>query len=486
MRGFSISLRLAIWYASNLFCGLAIFGVVMWFVLTNSVTAWKDRTLDGRASRVETLLRALPPRRSDMTLPELDELVGVLPEGQLIQVIGMDNKRLFPLDPSPIRDSLGALVCRTPSIGNTTVGNSMYRRLCRPVDYEGKPGYLVVCSSLLEDQTLLRSFTSTLIELIPILLAVSGLGGYSLSRRALRPVDLLISEAQSITADDLSRRLPVPQAKDELQRLAHAWNELLSRLELAMRRVAQFTADASHELRNPIAYIRATAEFHLQNADLDEMSRDGFLEIAAETRSTTELLENLLLLARADAGHTPPEVSDVDARSQLRDVCERIEPLANAKNQILVRGFATASYPLILSIDPSHLRRLVLILLDNAVKYTPSGGTIRIDCELADGFLLQVSDTGIGIPREARPRIFDRFYRVDTSRADANPGVGLGLAIAKWIVDLYGGEISVQSDLGRGATFQVLLPGHIVSGAASKSSAHKSSRDAGIPASHST
>ena len=108
--------------------------------------------------------------------------------------------------------------------------------------------------------------------MIPILLAFSGLGGYSLSRRALRPVDLLISEAQSITAEDLSRRLPVPQAKDELQRLAYASNDLLSRLELAMRRVAQFTADASHELRNPIAYIRATAEFHLQNADLDEMS----------------------------------------------------------------------------------------------------------------------------------------------------------------------------------------------------------------------
>jgi two-component system heavy metal sensor histidine kinase CusS len=314
-------------------------------------------------------------------------------------------------------------------------------------------------------------------------LAVSSLGGYSLSRRALKPVALLISEAQSITAQDLSRRLPVPEVKDELQQLAHTWNELLSRLEVAMRRVTQFTADASHELRNPIAYIRATAQFHSQNVDLDEMSRDGFLEIVEEARRTGELLENLLLLARADVGHTSPEVSDVDARSQLGAVCDRIEPIARAKNLILVRGFAATNYPLILSIDASHLRRLVLILLDNAVKYTPPGGTIRIDCEFADGLHLQVSDTGIGTPQEARLRIFDRFYRVDISRADDNPGVGLGLAIAKWIVELYGGEISVQSDSGRGATFQVLLPRHIVSGAASKHSPHK---DAAIPASHST
>jgi signal transduction histidine kinase len=435
---------------------------------------------------VETLLKELPQRQSDMTVPELDELVGILPEGQLIQVVGTDKKRLFPLDPSPIRGSLGTLACPTPSIDNPTAGNSSYRRLCRPVDYEGKPGYLVISSSLLEDQTLLRNFTTALIEMIPIVLVVSSLGGYSLSRRALRPVGLLISEAQSITAEDLSRRLPVPQANDELQQLAHAWNELLSRLELAMRRVVQFTADASHELRNPIAYIRATAEFHLRNTDLDETSRDGFLEIAAETKGTTELLENLLLLARADAGHAPAEVSDVEARSQLGEVCERIQPLVTVKNQILVREFATESYPLILSIDPSHLRRLVLILLDNAVKYTPPGGTIRINCELGDGFLLQVSDTGIGIPRGARPHIFDRFYRVDSSRADANPGVGLGLAIAKWIVDIYGGEIDVQSDLGWGTTFQVLLPRDIVRGAASTGSAHKNSREAEIPASHST
>ncbi|MBT9332533.1 sensor histidine kinase [Paracidobacterium acidisoli] len=398
-----------------------------------------------------------------MALPELDELVGILPEGQLIQIVGIDGRRLFPLDPNLLRDSLGTLICPAPSIDNPTVGNGMYRRLCRPVNYEGKPSYLVVSSSLLEDQTLLRSFTFWLFEMIPVLLAVSSLGGYSLSRRALKPVALLISEAQSITAQDLSRRLPVPQVKDELQLLAHAWNELLSRLEVAMRRVTQFTADASHELRNPIAYIRATAQFHSQNVDLDEISRDGFLEIMEEARRAGELLENLLLLARADVGQILPEVSDVDARPHLEAVCDRIEPLARAKNLSLVMGFAAADHPLILSIDVSHLRRLALILLDNAVKYTLPGGAIRIDCEIADGFHLQVSDTGIGIPQEAGSRIFDRFYRVDTSRADDNPGAGLGLAIAKWIVELYSGEITVQSDLGRGATFRVRLPQHSVS-----------------------
>ncbi len=458
MRGFSISLRLAIWYSSISFCGLLIFGVVMWFVLANSVTAWKDRTLEMRAFRVESLLKSLPQKQSDMTLPQLDELVGILPEGQLIQVVGSDRHRLFPLDSSQLGDTLGAVACPSPWTATTTVANGMYRRLCHPVDYEGRPGYLVVSSPLLEDQNLLRSFTSGLFEMIPILLLVSSIGGYSLSRRALRPVALLIAEAQRITAHDLSRRLPVPAVNDELQRLAFAWNELLSRLEVAMHHITQFTADASHELRNPIAYIRATAEFNLRNSELDETSREGFLEIAAETKSTTELLENLLLLARADAGYTSPELSDVDVCSLLSDLCDRVQPLADAKQQALVRGFASGYAPLIVAIDLSHLRRLVLILLDNALKYTPAGGTIRVDCEPGETFLLRVSDTGIGIPLEGRSRVFDRFYRVDTVRGDENSGSGLGLAIAKWIVDLYGGEIVILSELNAGTTFEIRMP----------------------------
>lgn len=466
MRGFSISLRLAIWYSGIVFCGLAVFGIVMWFVLTNSLTAWKDRTLEERASRVETLLKSFPQKPSDMTVPELDELVGVLPEGQLIQIVGANQNRLFPLDPLPVLKSLGTEACSTPLVRTTTLGNGRYRRLCHPIQYEGKSSYLIVCSPLLEDQNLVQSFTFGLVEMIPILLAVSSLGGYSLSRRALKPVSLLISEAQSINGQDLSRRIPVPQVEDELQRLANTWNDLLSRLEVAMHRVIQFTADASHELRNPIAYIRTMAEFNLQNADLDETSREGFLEIVAETKSTTELLENLLLLARVDAGHTPPGFSDVDARAQLSEICERIERSADSKNQVLVKRFERTTSPLILSIDPSHLRRLVLILLDNAVKYTPPGGTICIDCDLTDGFVLNVSDTGIGIPQEAQVHIFDRFYRIDASRADQTPGVGLGLAIAKMIVDLYGGSISVRSEIGDGATFTVQLPLRATSDAA--------------------
>ncbi len=221
---------------------------------------------------------------------------------------------------------------------------------------EGKPGYLVVCSSLLEDQTLLRSFTSTLI-MIPILLVVSGLGGYSLSRRALRPVTFS-SLRHRASRRRSSRRIPVPQAKDNCSGSpshrtscspGSSWLCAGSRSSPQMRPTGFVTPLHTSAQRQNSTY----------RCRLGRDSRDGFLEIAAETRSRTELLENLLLLARADAGHSPPEVSDVDARAQLRDVCERLEPLAKAKNQILVRGFATASYPLILSIDPSHLRRLV-------------------------------------------------------------------------------------------------------------------------------
>lgn len=429
----------------------------MWFVLSNSLLSWKDRTLLMRISRVEALLNSLPQQREDMLTPRLDELVGILPEGQLIQIIGANDDRLFPLDTPRSVPPFPKTTCTKAWIQNIDVAKESYRRLCHPITYQGKPAYLLVSTPLIEDQILLGNFTSGLYKMTPLLLLVSSIGGYSLSRRALRPVALLIAEARTITARDLSRRLPVPLVDDELRRLALEWNNLLARIQGAMDRVTQFTADASHELRNPLAYIRTTAEFNLRNLALDEESREGFQEIVDETKSTGELLENLLALARADAGYIPTEMDEVAVDIVIEDVCKRMEPLVSAKLQHLAWKSTDASEPT-LTINLLHFRRLLTILLDNAIKYTPAGGNVAITYEWKSGLHLEVSDTGIGIAQQHLPKVFDRFYRVDSARTEANDGVGLGLPIAKWLVELYGGRIQIESELSRGTKVTVFFP----------------------------
>jgi signal transduction histidine kinase len=270
-------------------------------------------------------------------------------------------------------------------------------------------------------------------------------------------VALLIREARSITGKDLSRRLPVPQAEDEMRRLALEWNDLLARIDEAVGRVTQFTADASHKLRNPIAYIRTTAEFNLNTPSLSEEARQGFQEILDETKSTSELLENLLTLARADAGYAPADVEEVAVDLVIEEVCTRMLPSATARQHHLIWRSESASSPKI-RINLLHFRRLCTILLDNAIKYTPVGGTVKIAYQFHDGLNLCISDTGVGIAPEHLPRIFDRFYRVDAARTEVNQGVGLGLPIARWLVELYGGDIRIESRPNHGTAVLVHLP----------------------------
>lgn len=435
-----------------------IFGAVMWFVLAGSLLAWKDRTLGMRASRVEALLSSLPDQRIDMLNLRLDELVGILPEGQLIQIFNPDGKLLFPMAASPSTEALGSRPCASPYMHTMRVGRDEYRQLCHRVAYGGAPAYLRASSTMLEDKILLDTFTSALCKMIPVILLISGVGGYWLGRRALRPINGLITEAQKISTSDLSRRLPVPAANDELRQLAIEWNSLLARIQTTLSRITQFTADASHELRSPIAYIRTTAEYSLENSGLDEETREALLEIVDETRSTSDLLDNLLTLARADAGYVLVEVEESPVEPAIQEVCARFAPLAKAKQQSLRWEIADDVSP-VLRMNSFHLRRLLTILLDNAIKFTGIGGNIVVRYDTAAGARIHVADDGIGIAASDLPKVFDRFYRVDAARSDTRAGVGLGLSIAKWIAELYLGDIALESKAAMGTVVTFRLPG---------------------------
>jgi len=288
-------------------------------------------------------------------------------------------------------------------------------------------------------------------------LALAALGGYLLSRKALQPVDRITAATRSIGLGNLSERLPVPGTRDELQRLSETCNEMLGRLEAAVNEIKRFTADASHELRTPMSVIRTVAELALRNPAADTESRRAFAEIVEEAARTGRLLEEMLILARADDGSAQLSFEQVDLGQVIRVVSRKAELVAEARGHKLSVA-AESDGPALIWGDYSTLQRLLWILLDNAVKYMNSPGNIAISLSRSAGkFTVAISDTGAGIPPGDLPHIFERFYRADRSRGHVE-GSGLGLAIAKWIVGTHHAEITVASEEGKGAVFAVVFP----------------------------
>jgi heavy metal sensor kinase len=291
----------------------------------------------------------------------------------------------------------------------------------------------------------------------PLLLLLASAGGYWLSRRALAPVDQVTREARSISAQSLSSRLVVPHTGDELQRLSETLNGMLERLEQAFRRITQFTADASHELRTPVALMRTRAEIVLRRSRSEEEYRETLRQILEDLQRTSSLIENLMLLARADSGAEALERTRINMAENVGEACLEGQALAETK-QISLHAELPES-PVWIDGDTNTLRRLFLILLDNAVKFTPPQGRITVSLSSSDGCAVaEVRDTGIGIAAEDLPHIFERFFRADRARSRETGGAGLGLSIGKWIAEAHGGTIRALSKPGEGSVFQVRIP----------------------------
>jgi heavy metal sensor kinase len=300
-------------------------------------------------------------------------------------------------------------------------------------------------------------FRLILLLSIPALLGVASAGAYWLSRSAIAPVGEIARAASSIRENEMSKRLPVPQTGDELQSLSETLNELFGRLEGAFKRISEFTADASHELRTPIALMRTRTEVALRKQRSEAEYRETLIRIHSELERTSALIENLMTLARADSGTQTVPLAPTEMNEVLAEIWEPAKLLAKVKS-IHYEQKLTDS-PLVVSGNAALLRRLFLILIDNAVKYTPSEGRISVALETRNSSAVaEIRDNGIGIPPSDIPHIFERFYRSDASRSRDSGGTGLGLSIAKWIAEAHNGEISVVSTLGEGSTFRVQLP----------------------------
>jgi heavy metal sensor kinase len=292
-----------------------------------------------------------------------------------------------------------------------------------------------------------------------ILLASLGLG-FVLADTTLRPLEGMVDELEAITSgENLHRRVAVPDTADELARLAATMNRMLIRLQESFTSLRRFTADASHELKTPLMVLRAGVERAMTDPRASTEALQALEEVLQEIHRMSELVDNLLTLARADEGRAILAVDPQDLRDLVSEAAETTGILGEAPG-IAVR-LELPEQPVVLAVDRSRIRQLLLNLVTNAIKYTPAGGRVSLGLvDQGEAVAIVVGDNGTGIPAADLPHIFDRFYRVDAarSRTGERAGAGLGLAITKWIAEAHGGTITVQSRPGRGTVFTVTLP----------------------------
>jgi signal transduction histidine kinase len=310
-------------------------------------------------------------------------------------------------------------------------------------------------TSLKDIESTLQTIRNISFVIIPLMMAMAVIGGLMISRRSLHPIRSIISSARVITAGDLSERIPETAGKDEVGELITTVNQMLSSLEAVFEREKQFTSDASHELRMPVSVIMAYAESLLADARVSQDDQQAIQTILTESRHMEKIITQLLTITRGQAGRYPICMEEVSVAQIVQSVGEQYADLMREKNISL-----KTDIPPELNVkgDLSLLSQLLLNLVENAVKYGKQDGYVHISAEIVeDQVRIKVSDNGIGIPAQSLPHLFERFYRVDTSRDRS--GTGLGLSIALWIAKAHGGEIRVESKPGQGTCFTVLIAG---------------------------
>ncbi len=483
MKPLSIRGRLTLWYTGILAATLILLGGVAYGLLMRGLWQDVDASLEGVAKAVvqavgqpaaepipaemdEVLRRFFGPNLADKFYQFLD------PRGHLDPRWPRFHSETFHVSPNVLHNAE-----QGDATFETIPGQGRYpvRIITAPVMLRGRLVNLLQVGLSLEGLYRARQrFLYTLAALLPLALLFAGTGGSLLARRALRPVDRMTRAARRIEAEHLAQRLEGANVDDELGRLARTLNEMLGRLEVAFAQVRRFSADASHELRTPLTVLKGEIEVALRTPREPAEYQRVLASLLEEVEHMSRLVDDLLLLSRADAGAMKWEKSPVELDRLVEEVAKQGDILARERR---VQVGIQSVEPLIAQGDGQRLKQLLLNLVDNAIKYTPPGGQVRLavravkpnpdrgedtaaadaDAEWAE---LMVRDTGIGIPPEVLPRIFERFYRADEAHSRETSGAGLGLCIARTIAEAHGGRIAVQSTPGAGSTFTVTLPLH--------------------------
>jgi heavy metal sensor kinase len=406
---------------------------------------------------LQRLLERSAPQGDAKAQKDLAYLASWWPNGAVFGVADANHNWIFrsPLflqAASPLPDAGD-----TPTFFTTNLNYVQYRIASQKIRTDGHTYEIRAAVPTEPFDRALDNFRDIEMETVPLLVVVASLLGYWLSGRSLASVKRIIETAERIGVDNLSQRLEVPRARDELRRLTEALNAMLERIDTSFNRITQFTADASHDLRTPVTIIRTVAEVTLRKPRTNKQYTEALAKILRTSEETTSLLENLLTLARADAGAMGMELHLIDLDSHVRKAQERAILLAG--NKSLDISLRAPGGPVWVRADSVAMDRLLLILLDNAIKYTPDGGFCEIELLPADREIqILIRDSGIGIPEQELSLIFERSYRTNRARSRESGGAGLGLAIARWITEMHGGTIVVESQIGAGSLFRVSLP----------------------------
>lgn len=449
MASATIRVRLTAWYLLLLTLVLCLLGLLLHLYLGYTLRSNLDRSLVHRAEQL-VAIRDLPQAMADGRFAaDPGEVVALYDsQGRRLRDPSADNS--VGVNPARVESALRGESSFSTERGQD--GRSL-RLYALPYPAATSPMALVAARPMDNITAAQRALLRTFLVVGPLTLLLSAGGGLFLARRALKPIDRMTATTRKIEEADLGGRIDV-RSNDELGRLGQTLNDMLDRLERAFTRQRQFTGDASHELRGPLSVIEAEATLALRRERSSEEYQAALATIAEEAGGMKRLIDQLLDLARADEGQERLSRELIDLAAVAAEVVGELAPVAEEREIAL--HFENAP-PAIVCGDRGHLRRLLLNLVDNGIRYSDAGGTVVVRAYRAgDAARAVVSDTGIGIPPEHLSRVFERFYRVDAARSRG--GAGLGLALCQAIARAHGGTIDVESVLGTGTTFTVTLP----------------------------
>jgi len=483
--GLSIRARLAFWYAGVFAVSLGAVSIALYSVVARRSLANIDAALHEAATAVATAIEIEAEdqhpakdvaasvvrefRFRDLQVAVFDRATATLVPGEaptegdeteVVDTIARDiATQTFRMDVPDFGKFLASASQTRPTYANLPSEDGAVRAVALPHRIGRRILIVGAVHRLHAHRRLLAGLQLSLGLGIPLLLILSTLGGYLLARKSLRPVAVMTERAAHISATTLHERLPVANPSDELGRLAAVFNDLLARVGAAFEQQRQFIADASHELRTPVAIASGEAELALSRGErtVDEL-RAALGTIREEMQALQRIVEDLFLLARAHAGERLVAPSEMYLGELCAECVRSVRSLA-AKKQMSVRYIGSDELPM--RGDEVLLRRLLLNLLDNAIKYTPASGSVTVSASAENGgYVVEVADTGSGVPAESKDRVFDRFYRAQRAREAGEPssGAGLGLAIAKWIAQAHSGTLTLERSDRNGSVFRVTLP----------------------------
>jgi heavy metal sensor kinase len=433
----------------------------MW-MLRRSVDLTEYHELQERAEDVQLVLQHEEPNQSlDALQREFTAIYEFKDDGKYLQIRDQDgnwiyrSRRMMQENPDlPQPQSI------TPEgvQADFHQGTRFVRILAYPITARGKRYSVQTGIALNKSMALLVAFRNGLLVLTPVVILLAALGGHWMSRTALKPVAALAAQARLISDRNLDMRLPVPDTADEISDLSKTLNQMLERIDKAFASIRAFTGNASHELRTPISLLRSEIDVALLRPRDAGEYHVTLMRLNEEAVRMTSLVENLLSLARADGGAEAMSLAPIEVRSLFHSIRRAWAPAI--QRAFLNFRIESPGDGLVLLGDANGLQRLLSILLENAAKFTPPGGSVTLTATHSGSrVVLSVHDTGVGISREDMPRVFDRFYRAAQASNTAPRGSGLGLALAKWIAERHGTQLTVESPPGQGSCFSISLEG---------------------------